>query len=85
MAWLIYGSVVRYSPSGKRCSGDYLTEDDFKIFSFDRPWEYNPYLLRTGELMATMLIFLISFYGCLFCCGICACTAVLCGYRRELS
>ena len=84
MAWLVCGSVIRYKKSGKACSGDDLTLDESKRYDYDTPSTYNPYQLRTGTLMATMLLVMYCFYGCLFCCGLCACMAVLSGYRREL-
>ena len=85
MSWLVCGTVLRYQKSGEACSGDFITTKDLQNFNYDRPFSYSPYLLRTGQLMTTIIIVLFCFYGCLFCCGLCACTAVIFGYRRELS
>lgn len=48
MAWLVYGTVIRYQKPGKTCSGDYLSQEDIVDFSEDLSFSYNPYLLRSG-------------------------------------
>ena len=86
MGWLVYGTVVRFETSGNVCTGvlhDFRT--DSRIFDYDNPITYDPYLIKTGTLIRTIVIILYVFYGCLCCCGLCACTAVACGYKRELS
>jgi len=81
--WLVWGTVVRSGGPGRLCSGDELYFNE-KDIDFNIPDSYSPYLLRTGQLMSTLLIVMYCFYGCLCCCGMCACVAVACGYRREL-
>ena len=84
MGWLVYGTVVRYETSGNVCTG-VLHDFSGAKFDYDDSSTYNPYLIKTGSLIGTIVIILYVFYGCLCCCGLCACTAVACGYKRELS
>ena len=83
VVWLVFGSVSRFGPAGVTCSGQEWSPPAY--INFDNPMTYSPYLLKTGNLIATLLVLMYCFYGCLCCCGCCAFMAVACGYRRELS
>ena len=83
--WMIFGVVLRYNNPGRVCSGDYGLQRLIVVdVDWDEPSTYAPYLLRTGELINTLLIAMLCFYSCLCGCGLCACVAVASGYRREL-
>ena len=81
VGWLVAGTVFRYKTSGVICSGDHY---EGEIVWSDQK-SYEPFLIRTGTLMARLIVVGYIFYGMLFSCGVCACIAVSCGYRRELT
>ena len=83
IAWLASGTVLRYRQAGILCSGDEAPRSDWLFWNYSKPSTYDPYLVRTGSLMAGIIIALYVFYGCMCCCGFCACCAVACGYRRD--
>ena len=82
MGFLVFGTMIRFSKEGIACSGE--DWDPPPYINLDNPQTYSPYLLKTGHLIAALVIVMYIFYGCLCCCGCCAFIAVACGYRREL-
>ena len=81
--WLVFGTVIRFRTSGIECSGQNWVQPVY--VNVEEARSYSPYLIKTGKLIGTLIIMMYCFYGCLLCCGCCACGAVACGYRRELS
>ena len=89
LVWQVYGTFLRYNAQGRVCCGDDVPDgywnDPEKLRKWDDPNTYTPYLFKSGSYMTSLIIVLYCFYGCMCCCGSCACVAFLCGYRRELS
>ena len=84
LGWVVGGTVLRYRESGVICAGDQFVFTDDDNVNLDRPSTYDPYMLRTGSLIATLVVSLYVFYGCVCLCSFCACCAVCGGYGRDM-
>jgi hypothetical protein len=67
--WLIYGTYFRFQHSGKVCSGDYLTwEEWYYLLQQDN---YAPYLIIKGAFLKTYIVLWwtmpLSMFGCFMC------------------
>jgi len=70
MALAITVLVIRMGHTGKACSGDLLTDDQYKIATKDKAASI-PY--ETGTFLFVLsIIYIIGFS----CCGLCCCCAV---------
>ena len=49
LAWIIWGTFLRWAESGTHCSGDDIGLTMYQIdIDMDIPFSYSPYLLLTG-------------------------------------
>lgn len=74
LTWIIIGAVLRWSFTGKVCSGDFYTTTDKRVL----PYQWQAGMFMKVYLVASILIMILA-----ACCGVLYGLALSCGFYGD--